>query len=175
MKITNWLTEDECKAAIGQYLEKYDNKTLEATDAHLFFKSLFGGIYSSKVEEEDEDKQELWENMSDDIEEFESLGYFIEVRDINQNYVFILNETEQKIGTYEGEYNEEEARVLIGTKYVTWMDWTPACQLKIMKGNPNTDPEFFSGDCTVKGSLKLGAKPRQWIYDLFVFIDREVE
>ena len=47
--------------------------------------------------------------------------------------------------------------------------------LQLMKGNPNTDAQFFSGDLTVKGSLKLATKPREWIYSFMDFIGKETD
>jgi hypothetical protein len=175
MKLTRWIPEEELEAAVQEFVKKYDEKNLKDDEGPMFFKALFGGILGSKKEEEDEDKQELWEAVSEDIDAFQSLGYCIEVRGLNQNFLFELKPDIQRIGEYEGEFNIDEANAILGTKHVTWMDWTPACMLKIMKGDPNTDPEFFSGDCKVVGTIKLGAKPRGWIYDLFTFIEREIE
>ena len=172
MEIVKWFTPDEMKAAIGDYVKKFDDGTLDGTeDAELFFKAIVGSAYASK-DSDDEDKQEYWENLESDLEEYESLGYFIEVRGSDKKFILKFTPEEQALALYSGEH---DPTMIQPVKHVVWMDWTPACQLKIMKGNPNTDAEFFSGDCKVDGSLKLASKPRSWIYDFFDFIEREVD
>ena len=172
MEIIKWFTEDEMKSAIQEFVKKFDDGTLDGVgDAELFFKSVVGAIFLSK-KSDDEDKQEYWENLESDLEEYESLGYFIEVRGSDKKFIMKFTPEEQKLALYKGKHDPEQIKPV---KQVVWMDWTEACQLKIMKGNPNTDAEFFSGDCKVIGSLKLAAKPRSWIYDFFDFIEREVD
>lgn len=161
-----WYSKEECIALTDAFVKKFDDGNLTVNDSDLFFKGLFGAIYQS-MEEDDDIKVELWENMQMDLEEYENLEYHIEIRDTDFKFIMHLTPEEIKLG----EYKELPS----AGKNNTWMDWTPACQVKIMKGDPNTDAEFFSGDCTVKGSTRLGSLPRTWIYDFFAFIDREVE
>jgi hypothetical protein len=164
-----WYTKEECIATIEAFVKKFDDGSLDVEDTETFFKGLFGAIYKS-MDEEDEDKQELWENMEEDLEEFDELEYFLEIRDTDLKYIMALTPDKIRLGQFTGDYAS-----LNDNRNSTWMDWTPACQVKIMRGNPNTDAEFFSGDCVVKGSTRLASRPRQWIYDFFDFIDREVE
>ncbi len=172
MEIVKWFTVDEMKAAVGEYVKKFDDGTLDGTgDAELFFKAIVGSAYLSK-DSDDEDKQEYWENLESDLEEYESLGYFIEVRGSDKKFILKFTPEEQALALYTGDH---DPAMIQPVKHVVFMDWTEACQLKIMKGNPNTDAEFFSGDCKVVGSLKLASKPRAWIYDFFDFIEREVD
>ena len=166
-----WFTKDEGIQGIDPFVKKFDDGSLNVEDTDLFFKGLYGAIYKSMEEEDDEDKAELWDNMKEDLEEFDLLEYFLEIRGIPElKYVMALTPEDIKIGRFMGDFES-----LNGNRNSTWMDWTPACQIKIMKGNPNTDAEFFSGDCTVEGSTRLASRPRQWIYDFFAYIDREVE
>lgn len=165
----NWYSEDECRANTNAFVSKFDDGSLSVKDTEVFFKGLFGAIYKS-MEEDDEDNQELWENMQEDLEEFDELEYFIDIRGTDIKFVMALTPENIKLGKFTGDYES-----LNDNRNSTWMDWTPACQVKIMRGNPNTDAEFFSGDCVVKGSTRLASRPRQWIYDFFDFIDREVE
>jgi hypothetical protein len=170
MEIVKWFTPEECKAAMPMYVKKYDSKQLDGVkDSEIFFKGMIGAMLDSK-DNSDEDKKEMWENLETDIEEYSSLAYFIEIRGTDKKFIMKLTAKEQKVGMYKGTY-EPYADV----KNNIWMDWTPATQLQIMKGNPNTDAQFFSGELTVKGSLKLASKPRQWIYDYFEYIGREVD
>lgn len=170
MKIVKWYSEAELKGSVDKFIKKYDSKDLDgAKDAELFFLALAEAIKLSK-ETDDDDKKDLWENLETDIEEYTSLAYFIEIRSTSYKFVMVMKDNDMKIGLYEGAYEP-----MADCKNNIWMDWTPACQLKIMKGNPNTDAEFFSGALTVKGSLKLATKPRQWIYDFYDFIGREVD
>jgi len=172
MEIVKWYTVDEMKSAIDEFVKKFDDGTLDGVgDAELFFKAIVGAAYASK-ESDDEDKQEYWENLESDLEEYESLGYFIEVRGTEKKFILKFTPKEQKLALYSGDY---DPKAIEPVKHVIWMDWTAPTQLKIMKGNPNTDAEFFSGDCKVDGSLKLASKPRSWIYDFFDFIEREVD
>ncbi len=94
------------------------------------------------------------------------MAYFIEIRDTDLKLVMKMTEGSFEMGKYDGEYEP-----FSDIKNNIWMDWTPSTQMQIMKGNPNTDAQFFSGDLTVKGSIKLATKPRQWIYDFYLFID----
>lgn len=165
----NWYTKEECISTVDAFVKKFDDGSLIVEDTEVFFKGLFGAIYKS-MDEEDEDKQELWENMQEDLEEFDELEYFLEIRDTDLKYIMALTPDEIRLGRFTGKYES-----LNNKRNSTWMDWTPACQVKIMRGNPNTDAEFFSGDCVVDGSTRLASRPRQWIYDFFDFIDREVE
>ncbi len=172
MEIVKWFTVDEMKSAIAEYVKKFDDGTLEgAKDAELFFRAIVGAAYASK-DSDDEDKQEYWENLESDLEEYESLGYFIEIRGSDKKFILKFTPEEQALAIYTGTH---DPAMIQPVKHTVWMDWTEACQLKIMKGNPNTDAEFFSGDCKVDGSLKLASKPRAWIYDFFDFIEREVD
>ncbi|MFX1297920.1 MAG: hypothetical protein ACFFD2_24115 [Promethearchaeota archaeon] len=172
MKITKWYSKEECKNLIEPFIKKFDEDSLTVKDTTLFFKALYGAMCISYEEEEDEEKQEIWENMKSDMDEFGTSAYCIEIRENNGQYIIKIKPDGITMGEYEGEYDPSS---ITDVKNVIWIDWTPACQLKIMYGNPNTTPEFFSGDCTVKGSTKLGAKPRGWIYDLFAFIEREAK
>jgi hypothetical protein len=166
----NWISEDDLKAAVPEFQAKYDSGDLDGVaDAALFFKALGGAILMSK-ESDDDKKKEFYENISTDIEEYTSLAYFIEIRDSDTKLVMKLKGDESAIGTYTDEYEP-----FADVKNNIWMDWTPATQLQMMKGNPNTDAQFFSGDLTVKGSIKLASKPRSWITDFFDFIDRPVD
>jgi hypothetical protein len=170
MEIVKWYSPEEMKGAADAFLKKYDAKDLDgAADSELFFKGLIESMLLSK-ESDDDDKKEMWENLETDIEEYQSLAYFIEVRGTDKKFVMVLKPDEQKVGLYSGAYEP-----MADVKNNIWMDWTPATQLQIMKGNPNTDAQFFSGELTVKGSLKLASRPRQWIYDFFEFIGREVD
>ncbi|QEE16550.1 hypothetical protein DSAG12_02380 [Promethearchaeum syntrophicum] len=172
MEITKWFTPEEMISAIDEYVKKFDTGTFDGTlDAEVFFKAIVGAALASK-KSDDEDKQEYWENLESDLEEYESLAYFIEVRGSEKKFILKFTPEEQKLAMYTGTYDPAAVQPV---KHVIWMDWTPACQLKIMKGNPNTDAEFFSGDCKVDGSLKLASKPRAWIYDFFDYIEREVD
>ena len=164
-----WYTKEECMNTTEAFVKKFDDESLIVEDTEVFFKGLFGAIYKS-MDEDDEDKQELWENMQEDLEEFDELEYFLEIRGTDIKFMMALKPDEIKLGQFTGDYAS-----LNDNRNSTWMDWTPACQVKIMRGNPNTDAEFFSGDCVVKGSTRLASRPRQWIYDFFDFIDREVE
>ena len=172
MDIIKWFTVDEMKSAIDEFVKKFDDGTLNGTDdAELFFRAIVGSAYASK-DSDDEDKQEYWENLESDLEEYESLGYFIEVRGSDKKFILKFTPEKQELAIYSGDH---DPTMIQPVKHVVWMDWTVPTQLKIMKGNPNTDAEFFSGDCKVDGSLKLASKPRSWIYDFFDFIEREVD
>jgi hypothetical protein len=169
MNIVKEFTPADVKGAVDKFLAKYDAKKLDGVkDAELFFQAMGEAIELSKTTD-DEDKQELWENLETDIEEYQSLAYFIEIRGGPKIWMKIT-EDGMKMGLYEGQYEN-----FPDIKNNVWMDWTAATQLQIMTGNPNTDAQFFSGDLTLKGSLKLATKPRQWIYDFFSFIGREVD
>ena len=169
MKIVKEFAEADIKGAIEKFLVKYDKKDLDGIkDAELFFMAMGEAFAQSKVSDDD-DKKELWETLADDIEEFTSLAYFIEIRGGPKIWMKI-NDEGMKMGLYEGDYEP-----FADVKNNTWMDWTPATQLQIMTGNPNTDKQFFSGDLKLKGAIKLATKPRQWIYSFFEFIGREVD
>lgn len=140
-----------------------------------YFTVLFGGAaYLSEDEEEDEDKMELWENLSDDIEEYESIIYFLDIRDGGGKHVLALNGDGIKYGHYEGEYDENDP-VAEEYRNKVWMEWSPATQLQVMEGNPNTDAQYMSGTLKVKGSTKLASMPRNMIYDFFYFNGIDVE
>ncbi|MHA1395996.1 MAG: hypothetical protein ACTSRZ_21035 [Promethearchaeota archaeon] len=168
MKIVKWFEEDEVKGSVEEFVKKFDAGTLDGSkDFVLFQKALAEATVLSK-ESDDEDKQELGEIIDDDIEEYESLAYFLEVRGNPEKIVTVMKEDESKIGLWEGEYEP-----LPDVKQNVYMEMTPECSLKIMNGDPNTDAEFFAGDLTVKGPLKLATKPRDWIAAFFDFIERE--
>jgi len=170
MKIVKWYNEAELKAAVPEYTKKYDAKSLDGSkDAELFFKALAGSVLSSR-DSDDDDKKDFYENLMTDVEEYNSLAYFLEIRGTPTKIVLKMKPNEFQMGLFEGTYE-----AFTDIKNNVWMDWTPATQMQIMRGNPNTDAQFFSGELTVKGSLKLATKPRQWIYDFYDFIDREVD
>ncbi|MHA1820224.1 MAG: hypothetical protein ACTSU2_11820 [Promethearchaeota archaeon] len=164
-----WFSEDEVKGSLDEFVKKFDAKSLDgAKDSVLFYKAM-GEAMALSAESDDEDKQELAEIISDDIEEYGSLAYFTQVRGHpDQNVVMLLTEDEKKMGTWSGEYEP-----LPDAKQNVFMEMTPECSAKIMYGNPNTDAEFFAGDLTVKGPIKLATKPRDWIEAFYEFIDRE--
>jgi len=160
---------EEMKACNAPFIEKFKAGTLDgAKDASLFFQAAFGMALVSKAEEDDEDKQEMWENLADQIEEYESIGYFIEIIEGGGNHIMIVDKSDNplKVGSWEGEYDENHPD-FASLKHKIWMLWNPATQLQIMGGNPNTDAQFFSGELKVKGSLKLASMPRQLTYDYF--------
>jgi len=168
MKIVKWFNEDEVKGSIDEWLKKFDSDSLDgAKDALLFYKAIGEAIVLSK-QSDDDDKKELSEIIGDDIEEYGSLAYFIEIRGHPEKIVMTMKPDEMKIGLWEGDYEP-----LPDCKQNVYMEMTPACSLKILKGNPNTDAEFFAGDLTVKGPLKLATKPRDWIAAYFDFVERE--
>ncbi|MHA1731536.1 MAG: SCP2 sterol-binding domain-containing protein [Promethearchaeota archaeon] len=174
MEIVKWFSEDDVKGSVDEFVKKFDDGSLTGADATLFFKAMAEAGKIS-LETDDEDKQEYAEILADDIEEYESLAYCTEVRgDDNAKFIQVMTEDEQKLGIYSGAYDENDP-LLAPYKNKVWMDMTPDTMLQIMRGNPNTDAQFFSGDLAVKGSLKLATKPREWIYAFFDFIEREPE
>lgn len=169
MKITKTWSEDECIANIDPFLKKFDAGTLEMEDTPLFFSALFGAIYKSRAEKDDEEKQELWENIADDIEELGTMAYFVVMREKpHLKYIWKVVAEDFKMMEYEGEYEG-----LPDVKSNIWMDWIDAVQKDLFSGNPNMSAAFFAGDVKVIGSTKMGAKPRDWVYDFFAFLDRE--
>jgi len=165
-----WFSKEEIEGSIEEFLEKFDNEELDGVeDSEVFFKALIEAIWRSK-NSDDEDEMIMYEDLEIDIEEYESLAYFIDIRGTDKKFVLKLTEDEQKVGMYSDEYEEFK-----DIKNNVWMDWTPDTQLQIMEGDPNTDAQFFSGDLKVKGSLKLASKPREWIYGFFDLIGREVD
>ena len=174
MPVTKWFTEDDIKGKNAEYLAKYDAKSVNgSTDTVLFYLG-FNEAVKLSAASDDEDKQELAEIIADDVEEYESLAYFIEIRGApDQKICMIMKGLEDsKIGLWEGDF---DAAMAEGAKQTVFMEMTPACGEKIAYGNPNTDAEFFKGDLTVKGPLKLATKPRSWIEAYFEFNDREVD
>ncbi|MBD3349989.1 MAG: hypothetical protein GF364_00705 [Candidatus Lokiarchaeota archaeon] len=168
MKVTKWLAEEEVEGSIEKWLPKFDDESQDgANDALLFYKALSEAVVKSK-ESDDDDKMELAEIIEDDIEEYGSLAYFIEVRGTDNKVLMTMTEDEMKLGIWEGDYEP-----LPDFSQNVYMEMTPACSLKIMNGDPNTDAEFFAGDLTVKGPLKLATKPRDWIGAFFDFVERE--
>lgn len=177
MKITKWFTKEECIAAMKSFPSRFEAKDLDGLkDAVYYFLASSGCILTSKEADEDDDKYELWENLADNLEEYESIAYFIEIRaEGGPKIAMYLSEEEQKIGLWEGEWDKEVAKTVIDAKNHVWMDWVPSCQLQIMMGNPNTDAQFFSGELKVDGSLKLASMPRQLGYDFFEFLDIDID
>jgi hypothetical protein len=173
METKDWIPKEECIAAIEPYVKKFDDQSLTVEgDSLLFFKALIGALYLSRDEEEDEEKQEFWENVEDDITEFGTIGYPIEIRGTELKYLLRVDPENLALCEFTGEY-EPGSEKMQGVKNEIWMDWVPQVQLKLINGDPNMTPAFFSGDVKVLGSTKLGAKPRDWIFDFFAFIDRE--
>jgi hypothetical protein len=176
VSIVRWLDDSEIDGSIDAFVAKYDDGSLDgAADLLLFYKAMMEAGKKSG-ESDDEDKKELSEIMKDDIEEYESLAYFSEIRGSDEKTVQVLLPDSQKLGIWEGTYDEAPADV-DGTpvKNCVFMEMTPETMMQIMKGNPNTDAQFFSGDLTVKGSLKLATKPREWIYSFMDFIGKETD
>ncbi|MBD3349988.1 MAG: hypothetical protein GF364_00700, partial [Candidatus Lokiarchaeota archaeon] len=162
MKIVKWFAEDEVKGSIDIWLEKFDNESLDgAKDAALFYKALSEATVLS-AESDDDDKMELAEIIEDDMEEYGSLAYFMEVRGHPEKVITYMSPDDSKIGLWEGDYEP-----LPDANQNVYMEMTPECSLKIINGDPNTDAEFFAGDLTVKGPLKLATKPRDWIGAFF--------
>ncbi|MBD3352378.1 MAG: hypothetical protein GF364_12900 [Candidatus Lokiarchaeota archaeon] len=170
MKITKWFSEDEAEGYIESFLKKFDAKTLDGVeDVITFYGAMGEGLLKSEASD-DEDKREYAEIIQDDVEEYESLAYYFEVRGHPETKAcFVLTPEEKKVGLWEGEYEP-----LPDINNNVYMDMEPEVSKKIMYGDPNTDPDFFAGDLTVKGPLKLAVKPRDWIAAFFDFIGRDV-
>jgi hypothetical protein len=169
--VKKWFTDADMKGKNAEYLAKYDAKSVNGAKDTVLFYLAFSEAAQLSAASDDEDKQELAEIISDDIEEYESLAYFIEIRGApDQKCCMLLKPDESKIGLWEGEFEP-----LPEAKQNIYMEMTPACGEKIAYGNPNTDAEFFKGDLTVKGPLKLATKPRSWIEAYFEFNDREID
>jgi len=166
-----WLTPDQIKGSVEEYLKSFDAKSVNGSKhTLLFYKALSEAMIRSE-ESDDDDKKEYAEIINDDVEEYSSLAYFISVRGApDQNTVMVMKPGEKKLGTWTGTYE-----ALPDVKQNVYMDMTPQCSEKICYGNPNTDAEFFSGALTVKGPLKLATKPRSWIGAFFEFLEREVD
>ena len=167
--ITKFYEEDDVKGSVDAFIKKYDAEDLDGkADALTFYKAL-GEAYYLSMNAEDEDKEEYAEILQDDAEEYESLAYFIEIRD-GPKICLLMKEDEFKLGEWDGDYSE-----LADYKQNVYMEMTAETNLQIMGGNPNTDAQFFRGDLTVDGPVKLAVKTREWIYAFFEFIDREVD
>ena len=174
MEIIKWFTQEECIENNKKFIEKFNAGGLDGVkDATMFYSALWGAVYlSQKVD--DEDKAELWENLSDDIEEYDSIIYFIDVRENGCKHILALKGDEVKYGHYKGDYDKNDPQ--FGSyKHKVWMEWSPATQLQIMEGNPNTDAQFMSGTLKIDGSTKLASLPRSMIYDFFYFNGIDVE
>lgn len=171
MKITKWFDESEAEGYIDRFLEKFDAGTLDgADDAILFYGAMSEALLRSESSD-DEMEQEYAEIINDDIEEYGSLAYYFEIRGHpEQKACFVLTPKEKKVGLWEGEYEP-----LPDIQHHVYMEMEPEVNLKIMKGDPNTDSDFFSGDLTVDGPVKLAVKPRDWIVVFFDLIGREVD
>ena len=169
MKITKWFSREECIENNVKFMEKFKAGTLDgAIDATVFYSGLWGAAYLSQDEKDDEDKMELWQNLADDIEEYTSIIYFLDIRDNGGFHVLAMLGDDLKYGHYEGKY-EENHPDFADYKHKVWMEWSPATQLQVMKGNPNTDAQYMSGTLKVIGSTKLASLPRNMIYDYFYF------
>jgi hypothetical protein len=170
MEVTKVFSAEDLKGSSEAFAAKYESGNLDAVgDAELFFKAMIECYAISKASDDD-DVAEYAEIMEDDVSEYGTLRYAIEVRGTEKKFLMEITEDGGKLSMYSGDYAEDPA-----FKQNIWMDWTPETQLKLMKGNPNTDPEFFSGALTVKGPLKLASKPREWIYAFFVAIGHPVD
>ncbi len=180
MELVKWLDKEEemkNESPIKQFLEKYDAGTLDASkDTVLFYKSMSEAVLLSQ-ESDDEDKQELWEEISQDIEEHDGLAYFTSIRGCeDQNTGMVMTEDEQKFCIWKGEYDPKVASELAKpVRQITYMDMDQDTGLKIIKGDPNTDADFMQGKLKVVGQIPLAVKPRFWIELFFEFIDREPE
>ncbi|OLS14036.1 MAG: hypothetical protein RBG13Loki_2351 [Promethearchaeota archaeon CR_4] len=176
IKVVKWFTEANLKGKVDEFVKKFEAGTLKGDEDYpLFYMAMQEAIILAQTAEDD-DKKELYEIVSDDIEEYQSLAYFMEVRGWKEKLVMVLTPQGRKIGIWEGKYDAAPAEV-DGTpvKNAVYMEMTPATSLQLMKGNPNTDPAFFSGDLTVKGALKLATKPREWIYAFMEFIGKSTD
>lgn len=171
--IVRWFDDSEYEGAIDQFLEKFDAGTLDGTaDFGLFIRAMIQARKQSE-ESDDEDKKELSEIMKDDIEEYECLVYFFEVRGTEEKIIQVLTPDVNKSGIWEGDYDEVPSEIDgMAVKNVSYMEATPDTWLQGMKGNPNMDAQFFAGDLTVKGTMKLVTKTREWIYSFMDFIGR---
>jgi len=169
IKIIKWFDESEAEGYINRFLEKFDSNSLDpVNDAILFYGAMSEAMLKSE-KAEDEEKREYAEIINDDIEEYESLVYAFEIRGHPETKaIFVLKKDEKKVGLWVGDYEP-----LPDVKNNIYMEMKPEVNLKIMNGDPNTDPDFFAGDLTVKGPLKLAVKPRDWISAFFDFIERE--
>jgi hypothetical protein len=180
MKIVKWFEKEEEMTKVSpieQFLKKFDSNSLDPTKDNVLFYMAMSEATLRSQETDDEDKKELWEEMADDIEEYQSLAYFTEIRGVDdQKTVMVLTPEEQKFGLWEGAYDAGEAReIAAGVKNITYMEMLPKTALKIMTGDPNTDADYMKGDLTVKGTINLAVKPRNWIAMFFEFCDRDVE
>ena len=172
IKIVKWLTDADVKGKVDEFVKRLEAGDLKGEDYPLFYMAMYEAGKLSQASD-DEDKKELSQIMADDIEEYQSLAYFTEVRGVKEKFVQLLTTKEQKTGLWEGTYDAAPTEIDgIPVKNCVFMEMTPATMLQIMKGNPNTDAQFFSGDLTVKGSLKLAVKPREWIYAFMEFIGK---
>lgn len=169
MKITKWFEESEAVGYIEKFVKKFDEKSLDPVeDAILFYGAMSEAMLKSE-KSDDDDEKEYSEIIKDDIEEYGSMAYAFEIRGFPQTKaLFVLTPTEKKVGLWEGNYEP-----LPDIKQNVYMEMKPEVNRKIMYGDPNTDPDFFAGDLTVKGPLKLAVKPRDWISAFFDFIKRE--
>ncbi|MFX1236381.1 MAG: hypothetical protein ACFE8P_01530, partial [Promethearchaeota archaeon] len=122
MNITKTYTKDDYFAAIEPYLKKFDKDSLDVEkDSTLFLTALFGAIYKSREETENEEKKDLWENIEMDIEEFGTIGYFLEVRGTPLKYVLRVDPDDLKLAEYDGEH-DMNCDYLEGCKNKIWMD-----------------------------------------------------
>ena len=103
------------------------------------------------------------------MEELGTMDYFVVMREKpHMKYIWKVVADDFKMMEYEGEYED-----LPDVKSNIWMDWVDAVQKDLFKGNPNMAASFFAGDVKVIGSTKMGAKPRDWVYDFLAYLDRE--
>lgn len=169
VNITKKYTPEELKGAVDEFKKKYEADDIDGDkDAVLFYKAMAEGYVLSK-ESDDDDEQEYAEILDDDVEAYTSLAYAIEVRG-GAKVCLLMKEGEFVFGEWDGPYVE-----MPDYKQNVYMEMTADTNLQIMKGNPNTDKQFFSGDLTVKGPLKLAVKPREWIYGFFEFMGVELD
>ena len=146
---------EDFSGANEAWLEKFKSEDFSGgnkDDVLLFFKAL------TEMGMINEDYREV---VEDALIQYEEIAQYYEVRDTDIKVVLIINEEEQKVGVYEGNWKEVQEEG--GWKNPCSMEMIPEAMKQIMSGNPNTDSFFFAGTLTVDGPIKLAVLGREFV------------
>ncbi len=169
LKIVKWLPD--AFGSVDIFMKKLTSDTLKGDEDVGLFSLALVEAFKTTQEGSKKETHGYAQHIADDLEQYTNVAYFIEIRGWKDKYLINFTHESQKVGIWTGKFDVPPAD--LGENQINncvFLEMTPPLMLQAMKGNLNLDTQYFSGDMTASGSVKLTRMFSTWVQEFCKYI-----